>query len=74
LKRDYKNDKLDCFEARLEEIINICTSTTGKYRRTQRNISARRRRTELFQNKKFQEQASILLSQTWQFSIQTYKF
>jgi hypothetical protein len=27
LKRDYTNNKLNCYEARLEEIINCCRST-----------------------------------------------
>jgi hypothetical protein len=31
LQRDYENDRLDCYEARLEEIINICMSVDRNY-------------------------------------------
>jgi hypothetical protein len=31
LKRDYENDKLDCYESRLEEIVNTCKSITREY-------------------------------------------
>jgi hypothetical protein len=53
LKRDYENDKLDCYEVRLEEIVNICTSISRKYWRSQRTISSRRKRTQLFQSEIF---------------------
>jgi hypothetical protein len=49
IKRDFDNDRVDCYEVRLEETINTCTSTTRKYWRTHRNVAARRRRTELFE-------------------------
>jgi hypothetical protein len=42
LKRDYENDKLGCYEARLKEIVNTCTSSSRKYWRTQCTIAARR--------------------------------
>jgi hypothetical protein len=31
LKRDYENNNLDCYEVRLEEIVNTCTSNDIKY-------------------------------------------
>jgi hypothetical protein len=31
LKEDYENEKLDCYKARLEEIVNSCRSITRKY-------------------------------------------
>jgi hypothetical protein len=40
---------------RLEEIINTCTSTTRRYWRTQRNVAARRKRTQLFEGKLFKD-------------------
>jgi hypothetical protein len=53
LKRDYENNKLDCYETRLEEIFNICTSTERKYWKTQCTISSRRHRTNLFESRMF---------------------
>jgi hypothetical protein len=41
LKRDYENNKLDCYEVRLEEIVNTCTSNDRKYWRTQYTIASR---------------------------------
>jgi hypothetical protein len=53
LKRDYENDKLGCYEVRLEEIINTCTSNDRKYWRNLCTIASRRRRTQLFQGRLF---------------------
>jgi hypothetical protein len=58
IKRDFENDKLDCYKVRPEEIINTCTSTTRKYCRTQRNVDARRKRTQLFESKLFKDRYS----------------
>jgi hypothetical protein len=41
---------LDGFETRLEEIVNTCTNITREYWKNQKGISARLRRTELFQS------------------------
>jgi hypothetical protein len=55
LKRDYENDKLECYEISLEEIINTCTSSERKYWRTQCTIASKRRRTQLFQGRLFKQ-------------------
>jgi hypothetical protein len=46
LKRVYENGKLGCYEVRLEEIINTCTSNDRKYWKIQCTIASRRRRTQ----------------------------
>jgi hypothetical protein len=53
LEQDYQRNVLDCYEVRLEEIINKWTSTDRKYWRTQKGISSRRKRTQLFQSEIF---------------------
>jgi hypothetical protein len=53
LKRDYTNSKLNCYETRLEEIINCWTETNKKYWKTQCTISPRRKRTVLFRSEIF---------------------
>jgi hypothetical protein len=55
LERDYKRGALDCYEARLEEIINKCTSATRKYWKNQIGIASRKKRTKLFQSDIFKE-------------------
>jgi hypothetical protein len=52
-KRYYIEDKLDCYETRLEKIINTCTRITSKYWGTQRNISDRKNGIKLFEEKIF---------------------
>jgi hypothetical protein len=58
LKIDYENNKLDCYEVRLQEIVNTCTSNDRKYWRTQCTIASRRRRTELFQGRLFKQRGN----------------
>jgi hypothetical protein len=53
LKKDYESGKLGCYEVRLEEIVNTCTSSDRKYWRTQCTIASRRRRTQLFEGRLF---------------------
>jgi hypothetical protein len=53
LKRDCENDKVGCYEDRVEEIINTCTSNSRKYWRNQCTRVSRRRRTQLFQGRMF---------------------
>jgi hypothetical protein len=46
-QRDYEDEKLDCYEARLEEIVNSCTSVTRKYWKTQRSVSSREKKNRI---------------------------
>jgi hypothetical protein len=55
LKRDYENNALDCYEARLEEIVFTNSSIDRKYWKTQKGIASRRKRTELFRSNIFDE-------------------
>jgi hypothetical protein len=49
LENDFKNDVFDtCFEVRLDEIVCRCTDISRKYWKTQKTISSRKRRTQLF--------------------------
>jgi hypothetical protein len=55
LKNDYDNNVFDtCFEVRLDEIVCCCTSIEKKYWKTQKSISARKKRTKLFISDIFQ--------------------
>jgi hypothetical protein len=54
LKYAYERGVLDSFEAGLEEIVNTCMNVTRKYWKNQRGIAARKRRTELFQSRNFE--------------------
>jgi hypothetical protein len=56
--RDYAEDKLDCYELRLEEIMSTCTDISRNYWRTQKNISTRCKRTQLLQSEIFQKRRS----------------
>jgi hypothetical protein len=55
IKRDAANNKLDCYEIRLEEIVNSFTSVTRKYWKNQRGIAARKKRTMLFKSDVFKQ-------------------
>jgi hypothetical protein len=48
IKRDATKGVLDCYEIRLEEIVNQFTNVTKKYWKNQRGIAARGQRTKLF--------------------------
>jgi hypothetical protein len=51
LENDYNDNVFDkCFEIRLEEIVCQCTSSTRKYWRTQKSMSARKKRMALFKS------------------------
>jgi hypothetical protein len=47
-RRDHANGNLDCYEGRLEEIVNSCTYISRKYWKNQKGIAPRSRRTQLF--------------------------
>jgi hypothetical protein len=53
IKRDAARGVLDCYEVRLEEIVNSFTNVTKKYWKNQRGIAARKHRTELFESEIF---------------------
>jgi hypothetical protein len=55
IKRDAANNKLDCYEIRLEEVVNSFTSVTRKYWKNQRGIAARKKRTMLFKSDVFRQ-------------------
>jgi hypothetical protein len=55
LEQDYKKGVLDCYEVRLWEIVKSWTSIDRKYWRTQKGISSRRKRTQLFQSQIFKD-------------------
>jgi hypothetical protein len=48
IKKDNVNGKIDCYEGRLEEIVNSCTDVSRKYWKNQQGIVTRSRRTQLF--------------------------
>jgi hypothetical protein len=58
IKRDWARGELDCYEIRLEEFMNPFTNVTRKYWKNQRSISARSRRTKLFQSEIFKKRRS----------------
>jgi hypothetical protein len=53
IRRDHAKGKLDCYEIRLEEIVNSYTDVTRKYWKNQRGIAARSRRTKLVKSDLF---------------------
>jgi hypothetical protein len=50
IKRDASRNMLDCYEIRLEEIVESFTGVTKKYWENQRGIAARKKRTMLFRS------------------------
>jgi hypothetical protein len=58
IRRDWANGQLDCYEIRMEEIVNSFTDVTRKCWRNQKRISARNRRTKLFQSEIFKNRSS----------------
>jgi hypothetical protein len=59
LEKDLRDDVFDtCFEVRLDEIVCKCTDINRKYWKTQKTISARKRRTQLFSSDIFQKRKS----------------
>jgi hypothetical protein len=53
IKRDHANGQLNCYELRLEEIVNSFTDVTRKYWKNQKGIAARNKRTKLFKSDLF---------------------
>jgi hypothetical protein len=58
IKRDAAKGVLDCYEIRLEEIVNQFTDVTKKYWKNQRGIAARGQRTKLFKSDIFKHRRS----------------
>jgi hypothetical protein len=58
IRRDAVKEVLDCYEIRLEEIVNSFTDVTRKYWKNQRGIAARSRRTMLFKSDIFKHRRS----------------
>jgi hypothetical protein len=50
IRRDASRNKLDCYEIRLEEIVNSFTDVTKKYWKNQRGTAAMKKRTMLFKS------------------------
>jgi hypothetical protein len=50
LKRDASKNLLDCYEIRLEEIVESFTGSTKRFWRHQKGIAARKKRTMLFES------------------------
>jgi hypothetical protein len=58
LKRDASKNLLDCYEIRLEEIVESFTGNTKKFWKTQKGIAARKKRTALFESIIFKKRRS----------------
>jgi hypothetical protein len=58
IKRDASRGVLNCYEIRLEEIVNSFTDVTKKYWKNQRGIAARSKRTLLFRSDIFKHRRS----------------
>jgi hypothetical protein len=58
VRRDWAKGVLDCYEERLEKIVNSFTDVMRKYWKNQRGITARSRRTKLFQSEIFKNRVS----------------
>jgi hypothetical protein len=50
IRRDASRNMLDCYDIRLEEIVNSFTNVTKKYWKNQRGIAARKKRTMRFKS------------------------
>jgi hypothetical protein len=58
LKRDASKNLLNCYEIRLEEIVESFTGSSKKYWKNQKGIAARKKRTALFKSDIFKNRRS----------------
>jgi hypothetical protein len=74
IRRDHANGKIDCYEGRLEEIVNSCTDISRRYWKNQKRIAARSRRTKLFLSDIFRHRKSQKCDSSETFGNRTGSF